>query len=101
MRNDAEESKKIAAALRPFIKEIIDQTMVEYGVVRRKKCTVTTVYNAGTGLIEVQEGFSDPILVPVPNSTAVKSATVGQSVRIEWDHEKSNAVAVSMGDGTI
>lgn len=88
-----EEALKIWKELKPMIQNLIKEETKS--CVRRRKMTVTTAYNAQTGLIGVTEAYGQEIMVPA--SAAVQSLTVGQSVWVESMYGASNSVAMFPG----
>jgi len=88
-----EEELKIWKELKPMIQKIIREETKS--CVRRRKMTVTSAYDAQSGLIGVTEAYGQEIMVPA--SAAVKSLTVGQSVWVESIYGASNSVAMFPG----
>jgi hypothetical protein len=93
MLNEATEANAIWKALEPSLRKLIAQETKD--CVRRKKAVVTTVYNSTTKKIGVKIGFSDVLLLPC--AAVAQSATVGQSVIVEYAYGMTNGVVMYLG----
>lgn len=91
-------SLKIWNALEPLVKrEIEKQTR---NCQRMKSMTVSTAYNAQTGVVGVKEAFGDEIFLPVISTLDKSKLTVGANVWVSMPYSSmSNAIVTMMGDG--
>lgn len=93
--DDTNEALKIWEALRPMVdREIKERTA---SCIRSKKMTVTSAPNGST--IGVCEPF-DTVSYNIPYSSAVKGASVGDAVWVQWYFDNaSTMIAVAYGNG--
>lgn len=93
--DDTNEALKIWEALKPMVdREIKEKTA---SCIRSKKMTVTSAPNGST--IGVCEPF-DTVSYNIPYSSAVKGASVGDAVWVQWYFDNaSTMIAVCYGDG--
>nr|DAF00662.1 MAG TPA: hypothetical protein [Caudoviricetes sp.] len=93
--NSTVEALKIWKALEPMVAKKI--SAMTAGAVQRRKAKVSTAPNATTGLIGVQEAFSNQIMIPY--SSQLSEAKVGDMCWIEWSYGATNAIAVPLMQG--
>lgn len=91
-------SLKIWNAIEPLVnRKIEEQTR---NCQRMKSMTVSTAYNAQTGVVGVTEAFGKEIFLPVISTIDAGKLTVGANVWVSMPYSSmSNAIVVMMGDG--
>lgn len=91
-------SLKIWNAIEPLVnRKIEEQTR---NCQRMKSMTVSTAYNAQTGVVGVTEAFGKEIFLPVISTIDTSKLTVGANVWVSMPYSSmSNAIVVMMGDG--
>ena len=91
-------SLKIWNAIEPLVnRKIEEQTR---NCQRMKSMTVSTAYNAQTGVVGVTEAFGKEIFLPVISTIDAGKLTVGVNVWVSMPYSSmSNAIVTMMGDG--
>ena len=91
-------SLKIWNAIEPLVnRKIEEQTR---NCQRMKSMTVSTAYNAQTGVVGVTEAFGKEIFLPVISTIDTGKLTVGANVWVSMPYSSmSNAIVTMMGDG--
>ena len=91
-------SLKIWNAIEPLVnRKIEEQTR---NCQRMKSMTVSTAYNAQTGVVGVQEAFGKEIFLPVISTIDTGKLTVGANVWVSMPYSSmSNAIVTMMGNG--
>lgn len=97
MRNDQAEALAIWRQIEPQIKALIKRETQD--CIRQKVVTVVTSPN-GTTVGVMQPNDDTHTIFNIPYVSTLASVPIGTRVRIDWSYGMSNAIAVSLSDGT-
>lgn len=97
MRNDQAEAVAIWREFEPQILELIRQET--QNCIRQQVVTVVTAPN-GTTMGVMQPNDDSHTIFNIPYVSTLSNVSIGTRVRINWSYGMSNAIVVSLADGT-
>ena len=97
MRNEQSEAVAIWREFMPQVLELIKQET--QNCIRQKVVTVVTAPNGSTMGV-MQPNDDNHTIFNIPYVSTLSNVPVGTRVRINWAYGMSNAIAVSLSDGT-
>lgn len=97
MRNDQAEALAIWRQIEPQIKALIKRETQD--CIRQKVVTVVTAPNGATVGV-MQPNDDTHTIFNIPYVSTLSAVPVGETVMVQYFYGMSNAIAVSLGDGT-